>query len=191
MNTAEATASPPVPVAERVLERTIFATRWLLVPFYLGLIGGLMLLLLAFAQKALGLVNSVWTADPADLALGILALVDLCLMANLIVMIIFAGYESFVSRLDISGERLAWMGRLSFGDLKLRLIASIVAISAIHLLEDFMEVAHMPDRELAWRIGLHGAFVLSGVLLATMDRIVGERTVGERTVGERIVGERH
>ncbi len=175
MSTREPTASPTVSAAERVLERTIFATRWLLVPFYVGLIGGLLVLLLAFAQKALGLLTEVWTAEPADLALGILALVDLCLMANLIVMIILAGYESFVSRLDVGGERLAWMGRLSFGDLKLRLVASIVAISAIHLLEDFMEVGHVADRELAWRLALHGAFVLSGVLLASMDRIAGER----------------
>lgn len=175
METVQATALAPVSMAERVLERAIFATRWLLVPFYIGMIVGLLLLLLAFAQKALALLSNVWTAEPSDLALGILALVDLCLLANLIVMIILAGYESFVSRLDVNGERMAWMGRLSFGDLKLRLLASIVAISAIHLLEDFMDVAHISDRELAWRLGLHGAFVVSGVLLASIDRIVGER----------------
>ena len=175
MNTADATTDAPAPAVERALERTIFATRWLLVPFYLGLIGGLAVLLLAFTQKALGLLGSVWTAEPTDLALGILALVDLCLMANLIVMIILAGYESFVSRLDVSGERLAWMGRIGFGDLKLRLVASIVAISAIHLLEDFMEVGHIADRELAWRLGLHAMFVLSGLLLACMDRIATGR----------------
>ncbi|MBS0642684.1 MAG: TIGR00645 family protein [Acetobacteraceae bacterium] len=175
MTPADATVETNTPAAERVLERTIFATRWLLVPFYLGLVVGLLLLLLVFGQKAVDLIDLVWTAKPTDVALGVLALVDLCLMANLIVMIIFAGYECFVSRLDVGHERLAWMGRIGFGDLKLRLVASIVAISAIHLLEDFMKVGSMPDRELAWRLGLHGAFVLSGVLLACMDRLVGER----------------
>jgi uncharacterized protein (TIGR00645 family) len=169
------TSVPRRNLLENALERTIFATRWLLVPFYLGLIGGLGLLFAAFVRKAGSLVISAWTAGAVDLTLGLLSLVDLCLMANLIVMIAFAGYESFVSRLDVGSERLVWMGRVSFGDLKLRLLASIVAISAIHLLENFMEVDHLTDRELAWRLGLHGTFVLSGLLLTLMDRIAEAR----------------
>jgi uncharacterized protein (TIGR00645 family) len=172
MDTVEATAVPSRRhLVERTLERIIFATRWLLVPFYLGLIAGLVLLLTMFAQNAADLGMKVWTGGPVNVTLGILGLIDVCLMANLIVMIVLAGYESFVSRLDVGTDRLAWMGRIGFGDLKLRLVASIVAISAIHLLEDFMDVGHVADRDLAWRLGIHFAFVVSGVLLASMDRI--------------------
>ncbi len=90
-------------------------------------------------------------------------------------MVIFAGYESFVSRLDVDGhqDRLGWMGQIGFGDLKLKLMASIVAISAIHLLEAFMNADNMTDRKLGWLVGIHMAFVTSGVLLALMDRVAG------------------
>jgi uncharacterized protein (TIGR00645 family) len=160
-------------VVERGLERTIFATRWLLVPFYLGLVVGLLLLVVMFFKKTVKLAGMIWWAEKPDLVLGLLSLVDLSLMANLLVMVILAGYESFVSHLDIGSARLAWMGRISFGDLKLWLVASIVAISAVHLLEDFMEVSQVSDRHLAWRLSIHIAFVVSGVLLACMSRIMG------------------
>jgi uncharacterized protein (TIGR00645 family) len=171
MNTLETIPQPDGHVVERTLERTIFAMRWLLVPFYVGLFGALLLLLIVFGQRVGDLATTVWTAEAVDIKLGVLVLIDLCLMANLIVIIIFAGYESFVSRFDIGSERLEWMGRIGLGDLKLRLVVSLVAISAIHLLEDFMDVGHVPDRDLVWRLAIHGAFVVSGLLLACMDRI--------------------
>jgi uncharacterized protein (TIGR00645 family) len=92
-------------------------------------------------------------------------------MANLLLMVIFAGYESFVSRLDVEegAVRLDWMGQVGFGDLKLKLMASIVAISAIHVLEEFMNIGHLSDRDLAWVVGIHMVFIVSGVLLAVMD----------------------
>ena len=94
-------------------------------------------------------------------------------MANLLLIVIFAGYESFISRMDLDGHavRLDWMGQVGFGDLKLKLMASIVAISAIHVLEEFMNVDHATDRDLAWVLGIHVAFVVSGVLLAVMDKL--------------------
>lgn len=105
--------------------------------------------------------------------MGILALVDLALMGSLVVMVMFAGYENFVSKLDLAGhkDKPGWMGHVGFGDLKLKLMASIVAISAIHVLESFMNVEHLSDRELGWSVGIHMAFVVSGLLLAVMDRL--------------------
>jgi uncharacterized protein (TIGR00645 family) len=88
-------------------------------------------------------------------------------------MVMFAGYETFVSRLDTAShqERLDWMGQIGFGDIKLKLMASIVAISAIRVLEEFMNIEHVTNRELAWLVGIHMAFVVSGLLLALMDRL--------------------
>ena len=161
------------PAVERLFERVIFGSRWLLAPFYLGLTASLVALLVKFVLKTVDLFLHAASAGGEDIILGILGLIDLSLMGNLLLMVIFGGYESFVSRLDIEGheERLAWMGRIGFGDLKLKLMASIVAISAIRLLEAFMNAEHLSDRELGWLLGIHMAFVLSGVLLALMDRI--------------------
>ena len=160
---------------ERAFENVIFGSRWLLAPFYLGLSVSLCVLLVKFVQQAVGLLIHAISTEGSEIILGILSLIDLSLMANLLLMVIFAGYESFVSRLDVDGQqdRLGWMGQIGFGDLKLKLMASIVAISAIHLLEAFMNADHLTDRKLAWLVGIHRAFVTSGVLLALMDRTAG------------------
>ena len=162
-------------LVERLIERTIFGSRWLLAPFYLGLIIGLLALLAKFALRTVDLLAHVLSASANNVIVGILSLIDLSLMANLLLMVIFAGYESFVSRLDVGehAARLDWMGQVGFGDLKLKLMASIVAISAIHVLEGFMDAGHLSDRDLAWLVGIHMVFVVSGVLLAVMDRIAG------------------
>ena len=168
----------PVPTrralqAERLIERTIFGSRWLLAPFYLGLILGLVALLAKFALRIVDLLGHVLSGSSNEVTIGILSLIDLSLMANLLLMVILAGYESFISRLDV-GEgavRLDWMGQVGFGDLKLKLMASIVAISAIHVLEGYLNAEHESDRALAWLVGIHMAFVVSAVLLALMDRL--------------------
>lgn len=161
--------------AERLIERTIFGSRWLLAPFYLGLIVGLMALLAKFALQVVDLLGHVLSGGGNEVTLGILSLIDLSLKANLVLMVVFAGYESFISRLDVgkNGSRLDWMGQVGFGDLKLKLLASVVAITAIHLLEGFLNVEHQSDRALAWLVGIHMVFVISAVLLALMDRISG------------------
>ena len=162
-----------VPV-ERLIERTIFASRWLLAPFYLGLLLGLAALLVKFVQRTATLLAGVLTISGNDVIVATLSLIDLSLMANLLLIVVFAGYESFVSRMDLEGHavRLDWMGQIGFGDLKLRLMASIVAISAIHVLEEFMNVGHVSDRDLGWVVGIQLVFVVSGVLLAFMDRLM-------------------
>lgn len=163
----------PHPLAERLIEQVLFTSRWLLVPIYVGLAAGLVVLLVKFVQRAAELLSHVLTTDGDNTIVGILALVDLALMGSLVVMVMFAGYENFVSRLDLAGhkDKPGWMGHVGFSDLKLKLMASIVAISAIHVLESFMNVGHLSDRELAWGVGIHLAFVVSGVLLAVMDRL--------------------
>ncbi len=154
----------------------LFASRWLLAPICLGLAAGLVLLLISFARQFVALVLGAATARGDETVIGVLSLIDLALMGGLLVMVIFASYESFVSRIDIGEhkDRPEWMGHVGFGDLKLKLMASIVAISAIHLLEDFMNISHLDNRELGWAVGIHMAFVASGVLLGLMDRLLGK-----------------
>jgi uncharacterized protein (TIGR00645 family) len=119
------------------------------------------------------LAGNALTTSADDTIVGVLGLIDLSLMGSLIVMVMFAGYENFVSKLDIEdhSDKPSWMGHVDFSDLKIKLMASIVAISAIHVLESFMNVEHLADRELAWSVGIHMSFVLSALLLAVMDRL--------------------
>lgn len=158
---------------ETMFERLLFSSRWLLAPFYLGLAVSLALLLCKFTLSAVDLVLHGLTGSEDHLIVGVLGLIDVSLMGNLVLMVMFAGYENFVSRMDLHDhpDRPSWMGRVGFGELKLKLMTSIVAISAIHVLEDFMNAPNLKDRELAWRAGLHILFIISGVLLAWMDRL--------------------
>ena len=158
---------------ERLLERLLFASRWLLLPFYLGLILALLLLAAKFMQKLAELLPSFQDLDLESTIVVSLKLVDLTLTGNLVLMVILAGYETFISRIRIEAgeERPSWMGKVGFGGLKMNLIASIVAISAIQLLEAFMDIEHTNKTDAAWLVGIHLTFVVSGVLLAVMDRI--------------------
>lgn len=158
---------------EHLLERTIFASRWLLAPFYLGLCLALVLLLVKFGQELLHVAPAVLTMSESDVVLSILALIDLSLAGNLLLLVIFSGYENFVSKIDVGDhkDRPDWMGKVDYSGLKLKLLASIVAISAIQLLRAFMNIKSMTNEELAWLVGIHMCFVVSGVLLALMDRL--------------------
>jgi uncharacterized protein (TIGR00645 family) len=164
---------------ERTLETGIFASRWLMAPFFVGLIVALALLLIKFLQELWHVVPQMLSLSGAETILVVLSLVDLTLVGSLVLMIILAGYENFVSKIDTgdTSDRPEWMGRIDFGDLKLKVVASIVAISAIQLLAAFLEIDEFDGERqaiLGWLIGLHLTFVVSGVLLALMDRIAGK-----------------
>jgi len=158
---------------ERGFERFLFASRWLMAPFYVGLVLALVALMVVFARDLVDEIAKLPTLTETDIIVWVLSLVDLSLAANLLVMVIFAGYENFVSKMDIGDhpDRPSWMGKVDFSGMKLKLVASIVAISAIHLLRAFMEVDAIDDRSLRWKVILHLVFVVSGVLLALMDWI--------------------
>jgi uncharacterized protein (TIGR00645 family) len=158
---------------ENLLEKTIFGSRWLMAPFYLGLAFSLVLLLIKFLQELAHVTPSVLTMSESEVVLSILSLIDLSLAGNLLLLVIFSGYENFVSKIDVADhkDRPEWMGKVDFSGLKLKLLASIVAISAIQLLRAFMNIQSMDQVQLAWLVGIHMAFVVSGVLLAWMDRM--------------------
>jgi uncharacterized protein (TIGR00645 family) len=159
--------------AERLLERFMFASRWLLAPFYVGLVFAIALLLVKFGKEFVSLLPQVAAGEGGQVMVGVLTLVDVALVANLLLIIVFAGYENFVSTINTgdSEDRPDWMGHVSFADLKIKLIGSIVAISGIELLKAFVHIEAHTNQQLAWKAGLHMTFVLSGVLFALMDRL--------------------
>ena len=160
---------------EHGLEIFIFNSRWLLAPFYVGLIVAIGLLLVKFIKSFIIALPAVFEGSSGDALIAILSLVDITLVANLLLIIIFAGYENFISKIDTGGneDRPEWMGHVSFSDLKLKLIGSIVAISGIELLKYFVNVKHATQHELIWVVVIHLTLVFSGVMFALMDRIAG------------------
>ena len=160
-----------------LLEKTLFQARWLLAPLYLGLVAVLVLVLYRFVVEFISLVQHTLQPESHTFVLDLLALLDLVLLANLILIVIFAGYENFVSRIDEAHEsvdRPHWMGTIDFSGLKIKLIGSLVAISVIELLKDFIELGEIGgkvDESIIWRVLIHLTFVVSGVLFAVMDVI--------------------
>ncbi|MFZ1991231.1 MAG: TIGR00645 family protein [Alphaproteobacteria bacterium] len=169
MTSSKSTVNP----VEGALERGLFASRWLMAPFYVGLVVALAGLMVKFVQQLVEPVPHFLALKETEVILWVLTLIDLSLAANLLLMVIFAGYENFVSRMHVGEhpDRPDWMGTIDFSGMKLKLIASIVAISGIQLLKVFMSIDATPRADLPWLIGLHLTFVVSGVLLALMDFI--------------------
>lgn len=161
---------------EHVLETVLFQARWVVAPFYLGLVLSLFVLLATFVGEIVHYVEH-FTLDPEAVILMVLSLIDLSLAGNLVIIVIFSGYENFVSKIDTAGseDRPSWMGTLDFSGLKMKLIGSIVAISVISLLRAFMKLTqageHIDDRTLIWLVVLHITFLVSGLLFAMMDRV--------------------
>jgi uncharacterized protein (TIGR00645 family) len=158
---------------EKLIEQGLFASRWLMAPFYIGLVGALLVLLFSFMQELLHFITSIPHITQNDAVLGVLSLIDLSLAGNLLLIVIFSGYENFVSKMDVSEhkDQPEWRGDVDFSTLKLKLIASIAAISGIHLLKVFMDVDTVSESQIRWMVIIHIVFVLSGVFLALMDRI--------------------
>ena len=168
------------PRIETGFDRLLFQSRWLMAPFYPGLVLALLMLLVVFAKELIYYLPKVFTLEHGaltsnDAILAVLTLVDLSLAGNLLLIVMFSGYENFVSKLDLDGEtdRPPWMGTVDFSGLKMKLIASIVAISGIQLLKTFMNIGkvgyELNTQEALWGVVIHLTFVVSGVLLALMD----------------------
>ena len=162
------------PDLEIRFERGLFTSRWLMAPMYLGLVVALGMLTFVFLRQLIYFVPQAMIMDADQAILAILTLIDLTLAGNLLLIVLFSGYENFVSKLDISNtvDRPTWMGTVDFSDLKMKLIAPIVAISGIFLLKQFMEIGNnstVNESYLMWLVIIHLTFVCSGVLLALMD----------------------
>jgi len=181
---------------ERSLEAGLFASRWLLAPFYVGLVVALAMLLVVFVRELLGSISEIMALDAEKMILAALTLIDLSLAGNLVLIVIFSGYENFVSKIDTgdSEDRPSWMGTLDFSGLKMRLIGSMVAISAISLLRAFVSLTEpgtpLDERKLFWLVALHVTFLFSGVMFALMDWLAGlteERRIAEMHELEQVL----
>lgn len=178
----ETSTPPPAPrparpraldQAERAIEVTLLASRWLLLPLYLILMAVLALFAVNAVRELWHLIEEADETTEAELILSALSLIDLALVASLIVMVALSGYETFVSRFDTTGEmeQPQWLGKLDLGTVKLKLAASIVAISGIHLLKQYMATEPLPNERLLTLSAVHLAFVGSALLLALVDRM--------------------
>ena len=158
---------------ERIVESALYASRWLLAPVYIGLSLALVLLTLKFFQEVIHIFPIVFSSTEADLVLVILSLIDLALVGGLLIMVMFSGYENFVSAIDLDekADKLSWLGKLDSGSLKQKVAASIVAISSIHLLKVFMNVQVVDNQKLMWYVIIHMAFVVSAIGMALLDKM--------------------
>lgn len=187
--------------AERWLERLLYRSRWIAAPIYLGLVAALAMILTVFLRELFTKFPKVFAlaenTDGRAVVLDALALIDLALVANLVLIVILAGYENFVSKIDMEheDERLAWMGTIDFSGLKLKLFASMVAITGIELLKAFMKLmgpihgqsaAKEPpptSDEVAWLVIIHATFLFTAVLAALTDWLA-TRSKANLTSGE-------
>jgi uncharacterized protein (TIGR00645 family) len=167
----------PLKRVEHGLENVLFNSRWLMAPFYLGLVIGLAVLLFKFVMMLWEFILHAPGAKEADIILGVLGLIDVSLVGNLILIVVFSGYENFVSKIDPGDhpDWPDWMTKVDFAGLKQKLLASIVAISAIQVLKAFMNIdAAFDVQKMSWLVGVHLVFVISALLLALSDRWGGD-----------------
>ena len=157
---------------ERIFERIMYASRWIMAPIYLGLSFALLALGVKFFQEVYHILTHLFEMAEIDLVLIVLSLIDISLVCGLIVMVMFSGYENFVSRLDLGDhdDKLNWLGKLDAGSLKNKVAASIVAISSIHLLKVFMNTENIQNDKILWYLLIHITFVLSAVAMGYLDK---------------------
>src|SRR5712672_4229630 len=165
--------NPKLKRIERGFESLLFNSRWLMAPFYFGLVVSLAVLLFKFCAVLWEFIVHAPGSKESDIILGALALIDLSLTGNLILIVVFSGYENFVSRIDPGDhpDWPDWMTKVDFAGLKQKMLASIVAISAIQVLKAFMNIDVAFDaQKMGWLVGVHLVFVVSALLLALSDR---------------------
>ncbi|WP_317931402.1 TIGR00645 family protein [Halioxenophilus sp. WMMB6] len=165
---------------ELFVEAIIFRSRWLLAPFFLGLVMATVALLLKFFKELVSMFMKLFEMSGSDVIISVLTLIDTTLIAALLFIIVLSGYESFVSKIDFNDheDRPDWMGKVGFSELKLKLIGAIVAISAVELLKAFIEMELYTHAQIAWKLAIHFTFVVSGVLFALTDFITSRKGGG-------------
>lgn len=156
---------------ERNLGRVLLATRWLMAPIYVGLLASVVLLAFKFLQKFVLSLSTLLSDSATEEMLGVLQLVDIALVANLVLTVVFAGWESVIGPL-LAGTRSGFSG-IGFGAVKLRLVSSIAAIAAIQILETFIHFDQTMAAQALWQLAILLGIGALGVLLALMDKLAG------------------
>jgi len=158
-------------IIQKFLASLLYASRWLLAPIYVGLSLTLLIVSIKFFQELLHLFSQIWQMEETATILMVLTLIDLALIGSLLIMVILSGYENFISSFEDQGVKLAWLGKLDAAGLKLKVAASIVAISSINLLKEFMNLDEAPNDKLIWYVVIHLTFVTSAVFMGLLNRI--------------------
>ena len=158
---------------EKIFEKLMYASRWIMAPIYLGLSLVLLALGIKFFQEIFHIMPIIFTIAEVDLVLITLSLIDITLVGGLLIMVMFSGYENFVSQLDVgeNSDKLSWLGKMDAGSLKNKVAASIVAISSIHLLKVFMNAENIENDKIMWYLLIHITFVLSAFAMVYLDKI--------------------
>jgi uncharacterized protein (TIGR00645 family) len=163
----------PHPV-EQAFETVVFASRWIQAPLYGGLIVAELLYAYKFLVDLWEMVTHIRSLEETQFMLGVLGLIDVTMVANLLTMVVIGGYATFVSKLDLDGhpDRPDWLSHVDPGTIKVKLAASLIGISSIHLLKAFVDVANENPEHIKWRIFIHMTFLGSAILLAWTDKIM-------------------
>lgn len=158
---------------EHFIERLMYASRWIMAPVFLGMSLVLLMLAIKFFQELYHFVPHILEVDDGQIILKLLTFIDLTLVGSLTLIVMFSGYENFVSRLDIGSEaeKLDWLGTHDYGSLKLKVATSIVAISSIRLLKVFMEVENTENDKMLWFVVIHLTLVISAFIMGYLDKI--------------------
>jgi len=166
--------APPAERRGKVLSTVLFGSRWLQVPLYLGLIVAQGVYVVHFTIELWHLVEKATSITEADIMLRVLGLIDVVMIANLLIMVIVGGYETFVSRLRLEGhpDEPEWLSHVNASVLKVKLATAIIGISSIHLLKTFINAEHMAEKAIIWQVVIHITFLLSAVAIALTDRLL-------------------
>jgi uncharacterized protein (TIGR00645 family) len=173
------TPTSATPVRLRPVPAIIFAARWLQLPLYLGLILAMGIYVVQFWKEMMHLLQIVAAKDisETEIMLGVLGLIDVVMIANLLIMVIIGGYETFVSRMYIEGhpDQPEWLSHVNASVLKVKLATAIIGISSIHLLKTFINAAQIEEKQMMWQVIIHLAFLVSALAIAAADRVLGVR----------------
>ncbi|OZN24666.1 TIGR00645 family protein [Actinobacillus seminis] len=168
------TAASQLHKRQTVFSKVIFASRWLQLPLYLGLIIVQAIYAYKFMKSLWVLIVDLQQLDSNAVMLAVLNLIDVVMIANLLVMVTVGGYETFVSKLNTEGhpDEPEWLSHVNASVLKVKLSMSIISISSIHLLQTFVNASNMPEKTMMWQLFLHLGFLISAVAMAYTDRIL-------------------
>lgn len=171
---AMAKQNPPI-------ERFIFWSRWIQAPLYLGLIVAQGVYVYQFMVELSHLLHKVvdGSLTEVDTMLIVLGLIDVVMIANLLIMVIIGGYETFVSRLDLDDhpDQPEWLSHVNAGVLKIKLSTAIIGISSIHLLKTFINAPNLSEHTILWQVVIHVVFLFSALAMAWTDRIMNQTLI--------------
>ena len=161
----------------QLMAKVVFASRWLQAPLYLGLIIAQAVYVYHFGVELMHLVQHTKTVTESEIMLVVLGLIDVVMIANLLLMVIVGGYETFVSRLYLEGnpDQPEWLEHVNAGTMKVKLSMALIGISSIHLLKTFIEAPNMNQQTMMWQVIIHMTFVLSAMAMAYTNRLMEAR----------------